>query len=280
MIEILFEPFTYEYMTKAIIVSTFIGITCAFLSCFLMLKGWSLIGDALSHSVVPGVVISSILGFPYAVGAFFTGLLATLSMVWIKHTTFLKEDAVIGLVFTTFFAFGLFIISINPIPFNINSIIYGNILAISDEDMIQVFIICVVSLLIMYFIWKNLLLIFFDESHSYTVSLSPQILKIIFFVTLSAATVAAFQAVGTILVIAMVITPGATAYLMENKFKKIILISTTIGGFSSAFGAYLSYFLDGATGGLIVLIQTIIFVIVFLFQPKYGLFKRNKEYIK
>lgn len=276
MIEYLLEPFSYEYMTKAIIASTCIGITCAFLSCFLMLKGWSLIGDALSHSVVPGVVISSILGFPYAVGAFFTGLLATLSMVWIKHTTFLREDAIIGLVFTTFFALGLFIISINPVPFNINSIIYGNILAISDEDMVQVFAICVISLVIMYFIWKNLLLVFFDESHAYTVSLSPQILKIIFFVTLSAATVAAFQAVGTILVIAMVITPGATAYLMESKFKNIILISTTIGGLSSAFGAYLSYFIDGATGGLIVLIQTLIFMFVFLFYPKTGLFRKIK----
>lgn len=273
MIDILLEPFTYEYMTKAIIVSTFIGITCSFMSCFLMLKGWSLIGDALSHSVVPGVVISSILDFPYAIGAFFTGIIATLSMVLIKYTTFLKEDAIIGLVFTTFFAIGLFIISINPIPFNINSIIYGNILAISDEDMIQVFIICLISLIIMYVIWKNLLLVFFDESHSCTVSVSPQVLKIIFFITLSATTVAAFQAVGTILVIAMVITPGATAYLIENNFRNIIYISIIIGALSSAFGSYLSYFLDGATGGLIVLIQTIIFIIVFFLQSKYSLLK-------
>lgn len=277
MINILFEPFAYEYMTKAILVSTFIGVTCAFLSCFLMLKGWSLIGDALSHSVVPGVVLSSILGFPYAFGAFFTGVLATLSMAWIKHTTLLKEDAIIGLVFTTFFAFGLFLISLNPTPFNINSIIYGNILAISDSDMIQVFIVCAISLATMCFMWKNLLLVFFDESHSYTVSLSPQAIKIIFFITLSASIVGAFQAVGTILVIAMVITPGATAYLIDTNFKSIILISILIGGFSAGFGAYLSYFLDGATGAMIVLIQTIIFVLVFLFYPKSRLLNKQTK---
>lgn len=272
--DILIEPFTYEYMSKAILASAFIGAICAFMSCFLMLKGWSLIGDALSHSVVPGIVVSSLLGFPYAIGAFFTGLLATLSMAWIKHTTFIKQDAIIGLVFTTFFAAGMFMVSLSPIPFNINSILYGNILAISDTDMIQVFTICFISFIVMLLIWKNLLLVFFDENHAYTVSLSPQLYKIVFFITLSASTVAAFQAVGTVLVIAMVITPGATAYLLSDKFKNIILIATITGCLTSAFGAYISYFLDGATGGLIVLFQTIVFVLVLLFSPKHGLFKK------
>ncbi|MBS7836367.1 metal ABC transporter permease [Wohlfahrtiimonas chitiniclastica] len=270
MWELLTEPFTYEYMRKAIWVSGLVGATCAFLSAYLMLKGWSLMGDALSHSVVPGVAGAYALGLPYSIGAFFSGLLAAFSITIIRHFTRLKEDAIIGFIFSTFFAIGLFIVSLNPTSVDVQSIIFGNILAIADSDILQVNIIIAVSLLVLLVIWKDLLAVFFDETHARSVGLSPLKLKIIFFTLLSACTIAALQTVGAILVIAMVITPGATAYLLSDKFSHIIIISMIIGTVSSVVGAWLSYYLNGATGGVIVSLQTVLFLLAFVFAPKYG----------
>ena len=279
MLDILLEPFSYEYMLKAIVISAAVGGICAFLSTYLMLKGWSLIGDALSHSVVPGVAIAYALALPYALGAFFSGILAALSILWIKSVTSLKEDAVIGFIFTTFFAGGLLIISLNPTAVNVQEIILGNILGIADEDMIQVGIIIVICLIFLLLFWKNLLLVFFDEVQAVSVGLSPIRYKILFFTLLSACIVAALQTVGTVLVIAMVITPGATAYLLTDRFSRLIIISVGLGVITSAVGAYISYYLDGATGGLIVCFQTALFLLAFFFSPKYGLLtqKRHKS---
>ena len=279
MLDILLEPFSYEYMLKAIIISAAVGGICAFLSTYLMLKGWSLIGDALSHSVVPGVAIAYALALPYALGAFFSGILAALSILWIKSVTSLKEDAVIGFIFTTFFAGGLLIISLNPTAVNVQEIILGNILGIADEDMIQVGIIIVICLIFLLLFWKNLLLVFFDEVQAVSVGLSPIRYKILFFTLLSACIVAALQTVGAVLVIAMVITPGATAYLLTDRFSRLIIISVGLGVITSAVGAYISYYLDGATGGLIVCFQTALFLLAFFFSPKYGLLtqKRHKS---
>ena len=279
MLDILLEPFSYEYMLKAIVISAAVGGICAFLSTYLMLKGWSLIGDALSHSVVPGVAIAYALALPYALGAFFSGILAALSILWIKSVTSLKEDAVIGFIFTTFFAGGLLIISLNPTAVNVQEIILGNILGIADEDVIQVGIIIVICLIFLLLFWKNLLLVFFDEVQAVSVGLSPIRYKILFFTLLSACIVAALQTVGAVLVIAMVITPGATAYLLTDHFSRLIIISVGLGVITSAVGAYISYYLDGATGGLIVCFQTALFLLAFFFSPKYGLLtqKRHKS---
>ncbi len=279
MLDILLEPFSYEYMLKAIVISAAVGGICAFLSTYLMLKGWSLIGDALSHSVVPGVAIAYALALPYALGAFFSGILAALSILWIKSVTSLKEDAVIGFIFTTFFAGGLLIISLNPTAVNVQEIILGNILGIADEDVIQVGIIIVICLIFLLLFWKNLLLVFFDEVQAVSVGLSPIRYKILFFTLLSACIVAALQTVGAVLVIAMVITPGATAYLLTDRFSRLIIISVGLGVITSAVGAYISYYLDGATGGLIVCFQTALFLLAFFFSPKYGLLtqKRHKS---
>ncbi len=279
MLDILLEPFSYEYMLKAIVISAAVGGICAFLSTYLMLKGWSLIGDALSHSVVPGVAIAYALALPYALGAFFSGILAALSILWIKSVTSLKEDSVIGFIFTTFFAGGLLIISLNPTAVNVQEIILGNILGIADEDVIQVGIIIVICLIFLLLFWKNLLLVFFDEVQAVSVGLSPIRYKILFFTLLSACIVAALQTVGAVLVIAMVITPGATAYLLTDRFSRLIIISVGLGVITSAVGAYISYYLDGATGGLIVCFQTALFLLAFFFSPKNGLLmqKRHKS---
>lgn len=270
MMELLLEPFGYQYMLRAIWVSALVGGVCAFLSCFLMLKGWSLMGDALAHAIVPGVALAYLLKVPYAAGAFFSGLLAALAMALVRVRTQLREDAVIGIVFTTFFAMGLLIVSINPTSVNVQSIVLGNILGISDEDVIQVAIIAAVSLAILVARWKDLMLVFFDENQARAVGLSPTRLKILFFVLLSACAVAALQTVGAILVIAMVITPGATAYLLADRFGRLIVIAVAMGVITSAAGAYASYFLDGSTGGLIVVLQTLLFLAAFVFAPKHG----------
>lgn len=279
MLELLFQPFEYQYMIKAVFVSASVGGICAFLSAYLILKGWSLIGDALSHSVVPGVAIAYALGIPYGIGAFFSGILAALAILWIKSITKLREDAVIGFIFTTFFALGLLIVSLNPTAIDVQSIVLGNILGIADDDIMQVMMIISISLVFLLLFWKNLLLVFFDESHAMSVGLSPLRYKILFFSLLSACIVAALQTVGAILVIAMVITPGATAYLLTDRFGKLIVIAVILGFFTSGIGAYISYFLDGATGGVIVTLQTILFLIAFFFSPKYGVL-RNRVHIK
>ena len=277
MWEILLEPFGYEYMNKAIILSTAIGAICAFLSAYLMLKGWSLIGDALSHAVVPGVAIAYAFSLPYAVGAFFSGILAAISILWIKSISKIKEDAVIGFIFSTFFALGLLIISLNPTSVDVQNIILGNILGIADEDITQIAIIIGVCLVLLLLFWKDLILIFFDETQAITVGLSPVFYKVLFFTLLSACVVAALQTVGAILVIAMVITPGATAYLLTDKFNRLLIIAVLLGAGTSAVGVYLSYYLDGATGGVIVCLQTLLFLLAFLFAPKDGLVNRRMK---
>jgi manganese/iron transport system permease protein len=270
VIDLLLEPFAYQYMVRAIWVSALVGGVCAFLSCFLMLKGWSLMGDALAHAIVPGVALAYLLKVPYAAGAFFSGLLAALAMALVRLRTQLREDAVIGVVFTTFFAAGLLIVSINPTSVDVQSIVLGNILGISDEDVVQVAIIAAVSLVVLVARWRDLMLVFFDENQARAVGLSPTRLKILFFVLLSACTVAALQTVGAVLVIAMVITPGATAYLLCDRFGRLIAIAVALGVVTSAAGAYASYFLDGSTGGLIVVFQTLLFLAAFIFAPKHG----------
>ena len=270
MIDTLLEPFSYGYMTSAILVSTIVGGLCAFLSAYLMLKGWSLIGDALAHSVVPGVAGAYLLGLPFAIGAFISGGLAASLMLFLSERSGLKTDVVIGIIFTAFFGVGLFVVSLYPMSISLETIIMGNILAISYSDMLQLLIIGSISLAILFLKWRDLMVVFFDESHARTVGLSPYRLKIIFFTLLSASIVAALQTVGAFLVIAMVVTPGATAYLICDRFPKLILLSVLIGSVTCFTGAYLSFFIDGATGGIIVVLQTIVFLGVFLIAPKYG----------
>jgi len=277
MIDLLLQPFNYGYMVNAIWVSALVGGVCAFLSAYLMLKGWSLIGDALSHSIVPGVAGAYMLGLPFSLGAFFSGGLAAAAMLFLTQRTKLKEDAVIGLIFTGFFGLGLFMVSISPTSVNIQTIVLGNILAVTPEDTLQLVIISVVSLAVMLVLWKDLMVTFFDESHARSIGLNPPVLKAIFFTLLSACTVAAMQTVGAFLVIAMVVTPGATAYLLTDRFPRLILIAILVGSLSSLVGAYLSFFLDGATGGVIVVLQTCVFLLAFFFAPKHGMLAARRR---
>ena len=250
---VLLEPFSYEYMLNAMWVSAMVGGLCAFLSCYLMLKGWSLIGDALSHSIVPGVAGAYMLGLPFSLGAFFSGGLAAGSMLFLNQRTRLKEDAIIGLIFSSFFGLGLFMVSLNPTSVNIQTIVLGNILA------------------------KDLMVTFFDENHARAIGLHPGRLKLLFFTLLSVSTVAALQTVGAFLVICLVVTPGATAWLLTDRFPRLLMIAVTIGSVTSFLGAWVSYFLDGATGGIIVVAQTLLFLLAFVFAPTHGLLANRRR---
>ncbi|CCF20559.1 Chelated iron transport system membrane protein yfeC [Pseudorhizobium banfieldiae] len=277
MLQTLLEPFTYDYMRNAIWVSALVGAVCGFLSAYLMLKGWSLIGDALSHSIVPGVAGAYMLGLPFALGAFLSGGLAAGAMLFLNQRTRLKEDAIIGLIFTSFFGLGLFMVSLSPTSVNIQTIVLGNILAITPADTLQLVIIGGVSLVILTLKWKDLMVAFFDENHARTIGLRPDLLRLLFFTLLSASTVAALQTVGAFLVVAMVVTPGATAYLLTDRFQRVIVLALAIGAATSFAGAYLSYFLDGATGGIMVVLQTGLFLLAFLFAPKHGMLAARRR---
>ncbi|KEJ90527.1 metal ABC transporter permease [Sulfitobacter donghicola] len=268
--ETLLLPFSYGYMFNAMWVSALVGGVCAFLSSYLMLKGWSLIGDALSHSIVPGVAGAYMLGLPFALGAFAAGGLAAGAMLFLNQRSGLKEDTIIGLIFTSFFGLGLFMVSLSPTSVSVQTITMGSILAISPSDTVQLAIIGFVTLAVLLVKWKDLMVTFFDENHARSIGLKPDLLKVVFFMLLSASCVAALQTVGAFLVIAMVVTPGATAYLITDRFPRLLIASVAIGAGTSFFGAYLSFFVDGATGGIIVSLQTVIFLIAFVFAPKHG----------
>ncbi|EDE2514447.1 iron/manganese ABC transporter permease subunit SitC [Salmonella enterica subsp. enterica] len=273
----LVEPFGYQYMLNAMWVSAMVGGLCAFLSCYLMLKGWSLIGDALSHSIVPGVAGAWMLGLPFSLGAFLSGGLAAGSMLFLNQRSRLKEDAIIGLIFSSFFGVGLFMVSLNPMSVNIQTIILGNVLAIAPADIAQLAIIGAVSLTILLLKWKDLMVVFFDETHARSIGLNPGRLKLLFFTLLSVSTVAALQTVGAFLVICLVVTPGATAWLLTDRFPRLLMIAVVIGSLTSFLGAWLSYWLDGATGGIIVVMQTLLFITAFIFAPKHGLLTNRRR---
>ncbi|SEO13292.1 manganese/iron transport system permease protein, partial [Pseudorhodobacter antarcticus] len=208
---------------------------------------------------------------------FVAGGLAAGAMLFLSERSGLKVDVIIGLIFTSFFGLGLFIVSINPMSVSIQTITMGNILAITPEDTLQLAIIGFVSLAVLLAKWKDLMVTFFDENHARTIGLRPGLLKAIFFVLLSACVVAAMQTVGAFLVIALVVTPGATAYLLCDRFPRLIIVSVVIGSITSFLGAYISYFLNGATGGIIVTLQTLIFLVAFVFAPKHGLLAAKRK---
>jgi len=267
----LLVPLQYEYMLRAIWVSALVGGVCGFLSSFVTLKGWSLMGDALSHAVVPGVALAYIIGVPFALGAFVAGILAAGAMAFIRAQSRIREDATIGIVFTAFFALGLVLISLFPSGVDLKVILYGNILGIAGEDIVQVVGISVVTLLVLGLKWRDLMLFCFDPNQARALGLNAGALHITLLALLAATCVAALQAVGAILVLAMLVTPGATAYLLTDRFGKMLWISAGLGVVTSLAGAYASYFLNGATGGCIVTLQTLVFLAAFIFAPKQGI---------
>ncbi len=270
------EPFQYDFMRKAMFVGGVIGLVCAVLSCFLTLKGWALLGDALSHAIVPGVVVAYIVHAPFALGAFVAGLVSTLGIGFVKAHTRLREDAVIGIVFTAFFALGLVLRSLFPSNIDLKTIMLGNLLGISDGDAVQCLIIGGFSLAVVLWKWRDLMLYCFDANHARSMGLNTAALYWVFLALLSLTTVAALQAVGACLVVAMLITPGATAYLLTDRFSTMLWLAALQGALTCAVGAYISWFAQASAGGVIVALQTALFIVAALFSPKYGALSRNR----
>lgn len=270
-------PLQHEFMLKAILVSALVGLVCSGLSCFMTLKGWALMGDAVSHAVMPGVVISYVLNIPFVVGAFVFGVGSVIAIGFIKSKTRVKEDTVIGLVFTGFFALGLVLISKVKSSIDLTHILFGNVLGISDSDIVQTIVISVITLVTLAILRKDLILFCFDSTHARSIGLNTTFLYYVLLSLLSLTAVAGLQTVGIILVVAMLVTPGATAYLLSDRFDHMILIAMASGVFSSVMGTYISYHIDGATGGCIVVLQTLLFVVAMIFAPKYGLLSRAKN---
>lgn len=271
----LLEPLHYDYMVRALVASLLVGAVGGFLSCFITLRGWSLMGDALSHAIVPGVAVAYLLNLPFSIGAFFSGLLASGAMVLVKQRTKLREDVVIGVVFTTFFAAGLLLASLYPARVDLKTIVLGNILGIAPSDLWQLMAVSAVALGFLFMKWRDLMLVTFDERQAMAIGLPARRLQFLLMILLSATAVAALQTVGALLVVGVLVTPGATAYLLTDRFGKMIAISTAIGGSTGVIGAYASWFFNGATGGCIVTLQTIAFVMVWLFAPKHGILMRR-----
>ncbi|MEB3211686.1 MAG: metal ABC transporter permease [Leptolyngbyaceae bacterium] len=265
------EPLQYGFLVQAIWVSAFVGLVCAVLSCYVTLKGWSLMGDAISHAVVPGVVVAYALNIPFAVGAFVFGFGATVAIGYVKSKTRLKEDAVIGIVFTGFFAFGLVLITKIPSNIDLFHILFGNVLGISRQDIIQTLIAGCLTLAVILVRRKDLLLFCFDPNHAKAIGLRTQVMYYTLLSVLALTIVAALQTAGIILVISMLVTPGSIGYLLCDRFDRMLVISVISSVFSCVAGTYLSYYFDISTGGSIVVLLTVIFIFAMVFAPKYGI---------
>ncbi|MEM1368916.1 MAG: metal ABC transporter permease [Cyanobacteria bacterium P01_H01_bin.15] len=273
----LIAPFQLTFMVKAFWVSALVGAVCAALSCYLTLKGWALMGDAVSHSVMPGVILAYALNLPLAVGAFVFGLASVAVIGFIDANSRIKEDAVIGVVFTGFFALGLVLISKIRSSLDLSHILFGNVLGISEQDIIQTVVISLVTLLTLAILRKDLMLFCFDATHARSIGLNTTFLYYVLLALLSLTAVAALQTVGIILVVSMLITPGATAYLFCDRFDRMLGVAIASGVFSSVMGTYISYHIDGSTGGCIVVLQTLLFMLAMIFAPKHGLIAKTKQ---
>ena len=271
LIDFFLEPLSYDFMVRALATTLIASIVCAVLSCWLVLIGWSLMGDAVSHAVLPGVVLAYIVGAPFALGAVIFGFLAVALIGAVRDTSRVKEDAAIGIVFTTLFALGLVLISVTPSQTDLNHIIFGNLLGVSWADLIQVIIIGAITFTILVTKRRDFTLYAFDPTHAHAIGLNPKILGAALLGLLALTAVVALQAVGVILVVAMLIIPGATAYLLTDRFGRMLVIAPVISAACAVVGLYLSYYLDTASGGMVVLAQGAVFALVYLFSPRHGL---------
>ena len=278
-IDWLLDPLTHDFMRRALMVSALVGGVCGLLSCYMTLKGWALMGDAVSHAVMPGVVVAYALGLPFSLGAFVFGVGSVALIGFVKQKSRIKEDTVIGLVFTGFFALGLVLVSKIKSNIDLMQILFGSPLGISRSDVNQTLIISFIVISILLIFRKDLMLYCFDAKHARSIGINTGILHYLLLTLLSLSAVVGLQTVGIILVVAMLIMPGATAYLLTDRFDQMTLLAVISSSFSSIIGVYISYWSDIETGGSIVLVQTLIFLIAFLFAPRYGIFK-NQSLIK
>jgi manganese transport system permease protein len=273
-LDFLLEPLGYDFMVRALLTSVLAATVCALLSCWLVLIGWSLMGDAVSHAVLPGVVLAYVVGAPFALGAIVFGVLAVVLIGAVRSPGRIREDAAIGIVFTVLFALGLVLISVTPSQTDLAHIVFGNILGVSSGDLIQVAILAVVAIAVLLIKRRDLTLYAFDPTHAHAIGLSPRLLGAVLLGVLAVTAVVALQVVGVVLVVALLIIPGATAFLLTERFGRMLVIAPVTAAASAVVGIYLSYWLDVASGGMIVLVQGVLFMLAFLFAPRHGVVSR------
>jgi len=269
-------PLSYGFMQRALVVAILVGAVCAVLSCYLVLKGWSLMGDAVSHAVLPGIVIAYMLGLPLAVGAFAAGLGCAAATGYLKESSRVKEDTVMGIVFSGMFGFGLVLFTKVETDQHLNHILFGNMLGVTAGDLIEAGIVAGSVLLAVIVKRRDLLLYCFDPQHARAIGLPVRLLHYGLLVLLSLTIVASLKAVGIILVVAMLVAPGAIAYLLTNRFERMLVVAVAVAVGSSVVGTLVSFHIDGATGPCIVLIQMAVFHAAFLFAPTSGLLRRRE----
>lgn len=269
----LLEPLQFGFMQRALLVSVLAALVCSVLSCWITLIGWSLLGDAVSHAVLPGVVLAYVLGLPFSLGAFLFGGLAVALIGGVRSTTRLKGDAAIGVVFTALFALGVVLISRIPSQVDLNHILFGNVLGVTDSDIAQVLVVSAVTLAVALVKRRDFTLYAFDPTHAHAIGLNPRRIGALLLALLALTVVVALQAVGVILVTAMLITPGSTAFLLTRRFPRMLLTSAVLAVGSGLAGTYLSFHLDTSTGGMIVVCQAALFLLAYLFAPGQGLLR-------
>ena len=277
----LMDMLRFEIMREAMMVGTMVAAVCAVLSCFLVLKGWSLMGDAVAHAVLPGIVLAYIAGIPLAIGAFGAGLVCSVGTGFIRQHCRVKEDTVMGVVFTGMFAFGLVLFSRTPSDMHLDHILVGNILGLNDGQFAQTMGLGGIVLLVTLLLRRDLLLICFDPMQARVMALRDQMLGLLLLCLLSMAIVASLQAVGIILVVAMLVTPGSIGYLWTDRFDRMLVIAVVSAVLATWLGIWisfqlgLSFGLRASTSACIVLMQALFFVVSLAFAPKYGLLARK-----
>ena len=275
LIDVVLEPLRHEFMVRALLISALVGSVCGLLSCYMTLKGWALMGDAVSHAVLPGVVLAYALGLPFSLGAFVFGVGSVATIGFVQQKSRIKEDTVIGLVFTGFFALGLVLISSTRSNIDLSHILFGNVLGISGGDIQQTLLISAVVFSVLLLFRRDLLMFCFDPTLARSIGINTGFLHYLLLSILSLAAVAGLQTVGIILVVAMLVTPGATAYLLTDRFDRMTLLAVASSVVSSVVGVLVSYWTDRSPAGCIVLVQTGLFVMAFLFAPTHGILRRR-----
>lgn len=270
LVDLLVEPFTYDFMVRALVTVLVGSVVCAVLSCWLVLVGWSLMGDAVSHAVLPGVVLAYVVGAPFAVGAAVFGVIAVVLIGFVRDTSGVKEDAAIGIVFTSLFALGLVLVSVTPSQTDLGHIVFGNLLGVSRADATQVAVLGAIVLAVLLVKRRDLTLYAFDATHAHAIGLSPRRLGALLLGLLALTAVVALQAVGVVLVVAMLVIPGATAYLLTERFGRMLVVAPVVAAGCGVVGLYASYYADTASGAMIVLTQGTVFAAVHLFAPRAG----------
>lgn len=264
MIDTLLAPFQFTFMTNALMISVLIAIPTAMLSCFLVLKGWALMGDAMSHAVFPGVVIAYIVGAPFTIGAFIAGMVCALSIGFLKNNSRIKQDTIMGIVFSGMFGLGLLLyVKINS-DVHLDHILFGDMLGVGWPDIMETGIIALVTVLVLGGKWRDFLLHAFDPAHAQAIGLRVNLLHYALLCLIALTIVAALKSVGLILAISLLIAPGAIAFLLTNKFSTMLLLSVVIAVVGAFFGVYASFFIDSAPAPTIVLLLTLFFIAAFI----------------